>query len=333
MSRHQELMQRLAGADPLRDGEQLTSEERREADALLARVLAAPLEQAAAPHRSRSRLRRRALSVAGAACAAVAALVAIDLLDADTSGTSVVDRAVAAVTREGVVFHVLEFTTYHDANLPAGARGEVFFEAWYTSDGRVHQKAGSVRAGQKGRLMEDFAGRRRPGRTVGAALRWDAFSNTISESGFARGEDEGVVPTLDSFQNPATQLRVLHEQGRLRVAETTWVNRNPAYRLVSNTLAVDDGEFEIEYTVDAESYLPLSRRISTELDDGGTLQALTRYRVYERLALSDKTNRLLDLDPHPYAKCSEFAHELTEARDLGFPNPCAIAGREPGRNG
>ena len=29
------------------------------------------------------------------------------------------------------------------------------------------------------------------------------------------------------------------------------------------------------------------------------------------------------LDPHPGAKCSELAHELTEGKDLGFPNPCA----------
>jgi hypothetical protein len=38
-------------------------------------------------------------------------------------------------------------------------------------------------------------------------------------------------------------------------------------------------------------------------------------------------------DPHPDAKCSEFAHKLTEQRDLGFPNPCATGREQRGRNG
>ena len=40
------------------------------------------------------------------------------------------------------------------------------------------------------------------------------------------------------------------------------------------------------------------------------------------LTKDEGTAGLLALDPHPDAKCSQFAHELTEERDLGFPNPC-----------
>jgi hypothetical protein len=257
--------------------------------------------------------------VAAAACVAVAALAAIDLVDSDRTGPGVVDRAVAAVTRAGVVYHVAEFTTGRMTGEP---RRDVISEAWYTSDGRFHRKAFVVRDGQKGRLAEDFAGQWLPGRRSASALRYDAFSNTITESGLGRGDSDGV-PYLDSSADPGLQLRALQEQGRLDVAGTTSVDGKRAYRLVSGKLDVRGDEVEIEFTVDAESYLPLSQRFSMELGDGRTVELVTRYSVYERLALDAETERLLALDPHPDAKCSEFAHELTEERDLGFPNPCA----------
>jgi hypothetical protein len=319
MARDQELMERLAAADPLRDGEQLTPEDQREADALLARVLATPVE-------SLSRLPRRMLAVAGAACVAVAVLVAVDLLDTDTQVPGVVDRAVAAVTRAGAVYHVVELTTARvSPETDSWTPRDVISESWYTSDGRLHRTAFAVRDGRRGRLMEDFAGQRLPGRRSGSALRWDGFTNTISESGWFRSD--GGVPSLDSSQDPGAQLRALEEQGRLRVDGTTSVDGRRAYRLVSDTIIVDGNEIDIEFTVDAETYLPLSQRAVTDVEDGPTLDIRTRYRVYERLPLDDTTDRLLALDPHPGAKCSEFAHELTEERDLGFPNPCAAGDR------
>lgn len=193
----------------------------------------------------------------------------------------------------------------------------------------MHRKAFTARDGEKGRLAEDFAGQRLPGRKLGRALRWDASSNTISETGFAR--EDGEAPYLDSFEDPGSQLRALQEQGRLRVAETTTVDGRRAYRLMSDKITVDEAEVEIELTVDAESYLPLSQRLSIEQQAGRTLEYLTGYRVYERLPLDDQTSRLLALDPHPDAKCSAFAHELTEERDLGFPNPCAPGAGDQGQ--
>jgi hypothetical protein len=146
------------------------------------------------------------------------------------------------------------------------------------------------------------------------------------------GRIDTDAPYLDSFADPGAQLRSLQEQGRLRVAGTTSVDGNRAYRLVSDKSAVLGEEVEVEFTVDAESYLPLSRHVSAERGGEQTLDVLTRYRSYERLARDDATGRLLALDPHPDAKCSEFAHELTEARDLGFPNPCTAGGRAQARN-
>ncbi len=232
MRRHDELMERLAAADPVRDPEELTPEDQREADAMLARLLATPVEPAATPPR---RARRRALAVAGAACAVLAGFAAVDLLDSDTAAPSVVDRAVAAVTRGGV-YHVVELMTFRAEGAPGASRSLVF-ESWRTPDGRLHRKTFRVRDGQQGPLVEDFAGRKRAGRESGAALQWDPSSNTIGESGFAGGD----LPFLGPFEDPGARLRTLRKQGRLRSAGTTTVDGKRAYRLVSGTFSRGQG--------------------------------------------------------------------------------------------
>ena len=328
MRRHEELMERLAAADPVRDREPLTPDAQREADALLARLLETPVEPAAAPRRQRSQVRRRGLAVVGAACAALAGFAAIDLVDSNAPGAGVVDRAVAAVTRVGSVYHVVEHMTFRAEGAPEVSQA-FYFESWHTSDGRLHRKTFAVRDGKKGRLLEDFAGRRRrPDRENGPALQWDASSNTIGEGGFAGGD----LAYLGPFEDPGRRLRTLRDQGRLRVAGTTTVDGRRAYRLVSGRFAADTDTVSVEVTVDAETYLPLSQRLTLETRTGQKMVTLTRYRAYERLALNDESRGRLALDPHPGAKCSQFAHQLTQGRDLGFPNPCAGGGRKQGRN-
>jgi hypothetical protein len=302
MRRHDELMERLAVADPVRDREALTPDEQREADALLARLLATPEQPATKP-----RPRRRALALAGVVCAALAALVAINLNGSDSPGPAVVDRAVAATTRGGV-YHVVEEATVRG---PGEDRYDFVMEAWYTSDGRLRRKTFEARDGQRGKLLEEFAGKRRPSGRSGATLTWDANSNTVSEGGFASGG--GGLDGLGPFTDPGAQLRKLEKQGRMRETGTTTVDGRRAYTLLSEK--VDDEQIEI--TVDAETYLPLVQRVTYQ-----DIEAVTRYRVYERSPLNDETGRQLALGPHPGAKCSEYAHELTEKRDLGYPNPC-----------
>jgi hypothetical protein len=231
--------------------------------------------------------------------------VAINLVGSDAPGPAVVDRAVAATTRGGV-YHVVEYTTLRGS--PEATR-DLYAEAWYTSDGRLHRKAFQGRNGQKGEPLEEFAGRWRPGRRSGALLTWDARSNTISEGGFASG---GGGADIGSFSDPGSQLRALEEKGRLEPAGTTTVDGRRAHRLTGKSAGV-----EIEITVDAKTYLPLSQRYTD-----GKFVSLIRYLSYERTPLNDETEQQLALDRHPGAKCSEFAHELTEKRDLGFPNPC-----------
>jgi hypothetical protein len=100
------------------------------------------------------------------------------------------------------------------------------------------------------------------------------------------------------------------------------VDGKRAYRLVSGKVAVDKDQMEVAIAVDAKTYLPLTQRLTLTMAAGPKVVALTRYSIYERVGLNDKTERRLALDRHPGAKCSEGAHELTE-KQLGYPNPCA----------
>jgi hypothetical protein len=250
--------------------------------------------------------------VAGATCVALAAFAAINLLGSKTPGASVVDRAVAAVSRGGV-YHVVERMTLRGPGQPS----EIGSESWYTHDGRLHRTSSTTREGQ--RVVEELAGRRRPGRSAGSALQWDRSSNTIGEGGFAGG---GALPFLDPFTDPGAQLQALEKKGQLRAAGTTTVDGKRAYRLVSGEVAVDKDQMEVELALDAKTYLPLTQRLTLTMAAGQKVVALTRYSVFERVALNDRTERLLALDRHPGAQCSEFALELTD-KSLGYPNPCA----------
>jgi hypothetical protein len=320
MRQDQELIERLAAADPLPDAEHLTPEDEREAEALLGRLLATPAGAGTAP---RPRLRRRALLAAGAACAAAVAFAGLDLLESDTPGTDVVERAVAAVTREDSVYHVFERVRAVVPGNPESGR-PLYIESWSSSDGRVHQKMFAASGERRGRLLEELAGRRRPGRASGPALRYDPRENAILPSGFGRSPDAEVVPDLDPFADPGARLRQLEHQGRLRLADTTTFAGRRAFRLVSDSPTRWRGfTFErVEYLVDADTYLPLAHRVSARVDTGWSYRMFTRYLVYERFPLNRRTRRQLDLDPHPGASCATGAGELRGERAPGFPNPC-----------
>jgi hypothetical protein len=321
-------MEMLAAADPLRDGARLTPEEEREADALLTRLLATSPADAERSGGGRRRVHRWTLAAAAVVGAAAAVLAATSLVDSEAPGGGIVDRAVAAVTREDVIYHVVERSHFRASYEPHGDRTH-YIESWYTSDGRIHQRTFAAKGGRKGRLLEDWAGRRLPGRRVNPRLRWDAWSNTISEGGFGPGPDTGA-PGIDPFADRGAQLRALQAQGRLRVAGTTRVGHRSAYRLVSGPVPDPevDGEERVEFLVDTDTYLPLAERFSARHRSTDPEHPITRilivsrFLVYERLPLNAKNRALLDLDPHPGAKCSQFAGELRGEQGVGFPNPC-----------
>jgi hypothetical protein len=315
-----DLIERLAAADPERDADELSPRERSEADALLARLLATPVRPAA----PRPRVRRPALVAAGALCAATAAFAAVNLLDSDTRGPGVIDRAVAAVSEQGSVYHVVERMHGRPTGVQPGRQMKFYWESWHTTGGRLHRKAFAVDGPRRGRLIEDMAGRRRPGRRGGPVLFWDARSNTINVGGFAIGRGRGA-PSLDPYADPGAQLRALEQQGRLRVAGTTRVGDRTAYRLVSGTVPGMTRHVteSVEFLVDSETYLPLAQRRSIRHGSGRGFDFSTRYLVYERLPLNSRTREELDLDPHPGAKCAPMIEGRLKRVPVGFPNRCA----------
>jgi hypothetical protein len=330
MRAQRDLMERLAAADPLPDAELPTPEAQREAEALLARLLATRPEAGAEDPGARRPRERRWTLIAGVAAGAVAAaFAAITLVDSDAPGTGVVEKALAAVTQPDVVYHVLERTRAASPDFPRGER-TFFSESWYTSDGRVHGKLFAASDGRRGMLLEEFAGRRPPGRGGGPALRYDPRENTIYPSAFGRAPDAEQVPEIDPFADPVAQLRTLQEQGRLGLAGTTRIAGRPAYRLVAGSTSRWRGfTFErVEYLVDSETYLPLARRVSARIDSERTYGLFTRYLVYESLPLDARNPTQLDLDPHTGATCAPGAGELRGNRGVGFRNPCAPAGEK-----
>jgi hypothetical protein len=327
MRRDRDVMERLAAADPAPHAERLSREEQREAEALLARVLATPIEPAADRRRLRRRPvgRRRLLVAFGAACAAVAAVAAIELFDSGApGGGGIIEKAVAAVTREDVVYHALERRRATGSGFPDVGQ-TTYAESWRTTDGRIRAKEFAANGTHVRTLRAEWAGTLRPGRTLGPALRYDPRENAIYPSGVGRPPlDADPVPDIDPFADPGVRLRELQRRGQLRVADTTTFGGRRAYRLVADSPSRwRSFTFEgVEYLVDAETYLPLTQRVTVRVDDPErTYRLFTRYLTYERVPLDSRTRALLDLDPHPGATCATGAGDIS-GRGLGFPNPC-----------
>jgi hypothetical protein len=332
MPRDRDLMERLAAADPLPDAERLTPEAEREAEALLARLVALPAEPGDAELRARrARLRRWTLAAGGVACSAAVAFAAINLVDSGAPGTGVVEQAVAAktvaaLTRENSVYHVLQ-RRRGTGNVPGAKGGPLYVESWHSSDGGMHEKVFAARGHRRGRLLEEVAGTRRPGRAYGPLLRYDPRENRLYPSGFGTAPGADKLPTIDPEGDPGATLRELQARGLLRVAGATRVANRRAYRLVSGPIRVLDETERVEYVVDSESYLPLRQRFSLR-HDSEVLGFVTEFLVYERLPLNARSRAQLDLDPHPGATCAIGAGELRGKRRLGFANPCPPSGRE-----
>jgi hypothetical protein len=327
MSPHRELMERLAAADPLPQADRLTPDEQREADELLERLVATPVapERRARPAGRRS-LRRWALAGVATTCAALVAFAAAGLLDSDAPGPDVLELAVAAVSDDDAVYHVVERVRLSaPESIPRGNR-RVYIESWHTTDGRLHRRSYlAARDGSRGRLFGDFAGRRTPGRRGGPVLTWSAHDKTINMMRFGTSPNYRGAPALDPYADPGAALRAFEDQGRLRLAGTTDVDGARAYRLVSGDVksSLRGVTERVVFLVDADSYLPLATHFAQRLRNGDRLDIFTRYLVYERLPLNARTRAKLDLDPHPGAKCAPHADRVFGRGSLGFPNPCA----------
>jgi hypothetical protein len=297
--------------------------------------LVTELRQADSPVRRRRGRRRWALTVAGAACAAVAAVPALDLLGSSSSGGGVVDRAVATVSSDEAIYHVVTlFSIRHQTDDPRvldafDLEGVDLFEdrtqyseAWIGPGNRNRILVYEANGGDRGRLLQEstFDG------SVGHVF--DARANKVIVIRSRRSENRPVPqpqgpvqPELHPTEDPAVQLRRLHEQGRLRLAGRENVRGRSAYRLASDTW-VDPNEKghteRVEFLVDAETYLPLEQRsISTQLGVSGlprevrpsaemyetpvTTTATREFLTYEKLPLSEDNLSRLEPRPHPGA--------------------------------
>jgi hypothetical protein len=317
MSRTQDVMDRLAAADPVADAHRLGTGDQRQADALLERLLATPAEAA------RERPRRRWPQLAAAAgLVAVALFAALSLLDSeDGRAPNVVAKAVAALSEKDAVYHA-RGSGYMWSPIEPRRQPSPFVETWHTAGGRMHSKTYAAKDGQRGRLLSEIAGQRRPGRLGGPALMYDALKNEIYPSGFGRSQAK-MAPGVDPF-DPGRALREFQAEGRLRVAGEIDVDGRRAYRLVSDWEQAAGGATQrSEIVVDARTYLPITQRLWSRDPKGrGTAGMVWHYRTYERLPLNERTSRLLVLDAPADAKCSEGTYPLLRKGSLGYPNPC-----------
>jgi len=292
----QDLIERLRDADPLPGAEQLAPEQQREADLLLARLVAEPVAA-----RPRPRPRRRWVLAAGVACTLALVLAVVGLLDDDGGAPGVAELAAAAVSDETAIFHTVSIAraTVPDAEDPSPPA--VWIESWDAPDGSMHQKLFRVVDGGRGKLRAEMAGRLRPktkGRFGGPLVTYDARDNTIRHTRFGRSPIRGAPPTLSPDSDPGDTLKALEAQGRLRLAGKTRVGDRDAYRLVSGPVpGFAKGSVDhYEYLVDSETYYPLVARFWS--DD---FRVTTRFLVYERLPFDAGHRKLLKLDPHPGA--------------------------------
>jgi hypothetical protein len=314
----QDLMDRLGAADPVADAERLRPDAEREADALLARLLATPAE----PTRARPRRRWPRLAVATGLVAAVV-FAALSLSDSDEGPTpNIVAKAVAALTQPDSVYHAVFIGRFRSTEFPE-EHANPYMEQWHTTTGRLHWRTYAEKDGRRGRLVGDFAGQRRPGRLGGPALTYDARTNQIYETGFGRDPNVKGAPGADPF-DPGRSLKQLQAEGRLKVAGEVELDGRRAYRLVSDPVKSAGGAVQrSEITVDAETYLPREQRLFVRAPNGDTTRVVWDYLKYERLPLNKKTSALLDFDPPAGAKCRPGTERLEHKGSLGFPNPCA----------
>lgn len=304
-----ELMDRLARANPTQTDEQLTAEEQREADALLARILA---DSPAVTAPKRAPMLRRVVPAAGLlAVLALAAVIVIDLVDSEERSSGIVERAVAAVSQEDVIYAITERATITSKALEPGADivpdERLFARSWFWGEGK-RSRALQYRvlpSGSPGGLLGEVVS------TPERILWFDAKGNRELAANWDEWDEDpregpptdGGYPGFDPSSNPGAQLREHVEHDRLRVAGRTTVRGRTAYRLVSSPIPDPDSPSSlttVTYLVDALTYLPLEVRQRSVIDNsdvpGGGRERLSgriEYLRYEALPVTDANERLL----------------------------------------
>jgi hypothetical protein len=279
-------IERLRAADPLPEAERLSEADQREADALLARIVAE--EPATKPAR---RARRHWLPVVAAtAAAAVFALVAIDVVDEGAPGPSVVDRAVAAVSAENSIYHTVEVITF--------GHQHAYREGWYgprVSHQKIYYHRGQL-------AVESVLSPRltRPGRHTGAIF--DAKHDVLQHVHPSRGGGSSDFPEFDPSEDPVAALKEFQRQGRLRLVGSEEFEGRKVYRLVGD--APHRRGIRVNRSVvlvDAKTYYPVLTEWVFARHGPARVRFTTRFTTYERLPATAENRKLLKMEPHPGA--------------------------------
>ena len=288
----------LAAADPLPDAERLSEDEQREADVLLASILA---EDPAPAVRERRRPRSWMFAVAATACALAAALLAVDLVDDEAPGPSVIDRAIAAVSDGNSIYHTVAWMRLGSTG---GDMQRFYVEAWYGPDHSEHTKLFAFDDNRRGKLRYEYTARLHPkskGRFGGTGAAYDVKRNELTLQRVGRSP-RGEIPTIDPNRDPGQGMRALQRAGRLRLAGSTTYAGTKVYRLVSETRRGGGAGYDrIVYLVDARTYYPVYFRW---VRGGGNSKVVadSRFLTYERIRFDARGRQLLKMDPHPGAK-------------------------------
>jgi hypothetical protein len=295
-------MERLIAADPVSEAERLSEAEQAQADLLLASILA---EDPAPAVRERRRPRSWMFAVAATACALAAALLVVDLADDEGApGPSVVDRAVAAVTDEDAIYHMVARIRIQAIGHGAPRTHEWgYIESWYGPNHTSHTKGYELNHGHRGRLRFESADQLHPrpnGAFGGEGDIYDPLENTITHSRVGRSA-RTPIPTPDPNSDPGEGMRRLERDGRLHLAGSQRFAGRKVYRLVSGPVRRGGGVDRYTYLVDADDYYPVYFRW---VSSGGGIRTLStaRYLTYEPIPFDAQGRKLLDMDPHPGAK-------------------------------
>jgi hypothetical protein len=315
-----ELMDRLARANPASADEPLTAEKRRESDALLERILA----DEAAPVRPRRGPAPRRFVPAAAVLATlvIAAVITLDLVDSEEGGAGIVERAVAAVTKDDVIYAITLRATARSVALEPGIEAtpdeRMFERTWLWGEGERSRalKYRLLPDGRPGRLVQEVVST--PDRIVWLDSEGQVMLDYSPDDDDAwprpSEEDTGdgsAYPGFDPAADPGGQLREHVDSGRLQVAGRTTVRGRTAYRLVAKAepdARPDDDFGTLTYLVDARTYLPLEMRQRVVFDHsdvpGGGRERVNfrvEYLRYEALPVNDDTKRLVEMGPQPGA--------------------------------
>lgn len=298
MTASDDLLTRVAAANPVATTDDATPDQKREAELLLDRVLAS-LTQEPPPRRAT----HRGLVAVGVAASLVAVLMLVLVLSPSERGLA--ERAYAAMTAPEF-FHVVVRTTSDrpDLNAPPGERREVETteqEAWYdTRSVDFHWISRTIRGDGSSRVEMEAAGTR-----DGTVVRLDGQTGGVTrideDGSTSKSIPERFDPTADTkafLRDPdareAGEVTIDNRRARrLVIDRPDWRAEGPTPAIVEQTGVV---------LIDAQTLYPIEwREQAFYVRDGIRERAsiVVRYTSFETLPRTTENLRLLKIGARP----------------------------------